>query len=98
MPVVLRVFALALIPFKSSIADLRKAKAAKPAVVLSGDGQELTVCSRANREWVPLADISRHVVNALLSAEDARFYQHRGIDLRRDASWATRSEQGMCSF
>ena len=94
LPVLLLIYVLALIPFTPSIADLRKAKAAKPSVVLSADGQELTVFSRANRDWVPLADISPHVVNALISTEDARFYQHRGMDLRRTLAAAMNTMQG----
>ena len=73
VPVVLLIYVLALIPFTPSINDLSKAKAAKPSVVLSADGQQLTVFSRANRDWVPLAEISPHVVNALISTEDAAF-------------------------
>ena len=34
-----------------------------------------------SRQWVPLEHISPHVRNALIATEDARFYQHRGIDL-----------------
>ena len=92
--VALLLYGLALIPFTPSIDDLRKAKAAKPSVVLSADGQELTVFSRANRDWVPLADISPNVVNALISTEDARFYQHRGMDLRRTVAAAMNTVQG----
>ncbi|MDP1566905.1 MAG: transglycosylase domain-containing protein, partial [Polaromonas sp.] len=92
--VVLLLYVLALIPFTPSIADLRKVKAAKPSVVLSADGQQLTVFERANREWVPLAGISPHVVNALISTEDARFYQHRGMDLRRTVAAAMQTVQG----
>ncbi|WP_296924687.1 transglycosylase domain-containing protein [Polaromonas sp.] len=94
VPVVLLIYALALIPFTPSISDLRKVKAAKPSVVLTADGQELTVFSRANREWVPLAGISPHVVNALISTEDARFYAHRGMDLRRTVGAALHTVQG----
>ncbi|GAB3479569.1 penicillin-binding protein 1A [Polaromonas eurypsychrophila] len=94
VPVVLLIYVLALIPFTPSINDLRKAKAAKPSVVLSADGQQLTVFSRANRDWVPLAEISPHVVNALISTEDARFYQHRGMHLQRTASAAMNTVQG----
>jgi penicillin-binding protein 1A len=86
VPVVLVLYVLALIPFTPSIDDLRKVKAAKPSVILSADGQQLTVFERANRDWVKLADISPHVVAALVSTEDARFYQHRGMDLRRTGS------------
>jgi penicillin-binding protein 1A len=94
VPVALLIYVLALIPFTPSIEDLRKAKAAKPSVVLSADGKELTVFSRANRDWVPLAGISPHVVNALVSTEDARFYQHRGMDLRRTMAAAMNTVQG----
>ncbi|MDP2033274.1 MAG: transglycosylase domain-containing protein [Polaromonas sp.] len=94
LPVVLLLYVLALIPFTPSIDDLRKVKAAKPSVVLSADGQQLTVFERANREWVPLAGISPHVVNALISTEDARFYQHRGMDLRRTVAAAMNTVQG----
>ncbi|MES2382942.1 MAG: transglycosylase domain-containing protein [Pseudomonadota bacterium] len=94
LPVVLLLYVLALIPFTPSIDDLRRVKAAKPSVVLSADGQQLTVFERANREWVPLAGISPHVVNALISTEDARFYQHRGMDLRRTVAAAMNTVQG----
>lgn len=30
--------------------------------------------------WVPLADISPHLVRAVLIAEDDRFWRHRGVD------------------
>jgi penicillin-binding protein 1A len=94
LPAALLLYVLALVPFTPSIDDLRKAKAAKPSVVLSADGQELTVFSRANRDWVPLAEISPHVVNALISTEDARFYRHRGMDLRRTLAAAMNTVQG----
>src|SRR5690606_5588918 len=38
---------------------------------------------RQTREWVPLGEISPHVVAALVATEDHRFYEHRGVDLRR---------------
>ena len=94
VPVVLLIYVLALIPFTPSIDDLRKAKAAKPSVVLSADGKELTIFERANRDWVRLADISPHVVHALIATEDARFYSHGGIDLRRTVGAAKSTVQG----
>lgn len=36
----------------------------------------------ANRIYVEIADIPEHVRNAFLAAEDRRFYQHSGIDIR----------------
>ncbi len=94
LPVVLLLYVLALIPFTPSIDDLRKAKAAKPSVVLSADGQELAVFKRANRDWVKLEDISPHVKDALIATEDARFYSHRGLDLKRTFSAAINTLQG----
>ncbi len=94
VPVVLGLYVLALIPFTPSIDDLRRVKAAKPSVILSADGQQLTVFERANRDWVKLADISPHVAAALLSTEDARFYQHRGLDLRRTGAALMNTLQG----
>ncbi|MBM7645406.1 1A family penicillin-binding protein [Scopulibacillus daqui] len=36
-----------------------------------------------NRTWVHMDDISKSLVNATLSIEDKRFYQHHGFDLKR---------------
>ena len=94
VPVVMLLYGLALIPFTPSIDDLRKVKAAKPSVLLSADGQELAVFKRANRDWVKLEDISPHVKDALIATEDARFYSHRGLDLRRTLSAAAISLRG----
>ena len=94
VPVLLLLYVLALIPFTPSIEDLRKAKAAKPSVVLSADGQELAVFKRANRDWVKLEDISPHVKDALIATEDARFYDHRGLDIKRTLLAAMYTIQG----
>ena len=83
VPLLLLLYVLLLIPFTPSISDLRKAKTAKPSVVMSADGQELAVFKRANRDWVKLADISPNVVAALIATEDHRFYEHHGVDMRR---------------
>ena len=83
LPALLLLYALVLIPLTPSISDLRKAKTAKPSAVISADGQELAVFTRANRDWVKLADISPNVVDALVATEDHRFYAHHGIDVKR---------------
>ena len=94
IPVLLLLYTLVLIPFTPSISDLRKVKDAKPSVVLSVDGEELAVFKRANREWVKLADISPHVVGALIATEDHRFYRHHGMDLTRTASAVLHTVKG----
>ncbi len=83
LPALLLLYVLALIPFTPSVNDLRRAKSEVPARVLSSDGVVLAEYKRINRQWVTLKKISPHVVDALISTEDHRFYQHHGIDLRR---------------
>jgi 1A family penicillin-binding protein len=51
------------------------------AVVVAEDGRELAVLSQEGQRFiVPLADVNPVVVDALLSAEDRRFYDHSGVD------------------
>ncbi|MFN3595919.1 MAG: penicillin-binding protein 1A [Rubricoccaceae bacterium] len=53
-------------------------------VVYTADNQELArYYAGENRTWVPLSDISPHVINALLATEDRQFYDHWGVHLRR---------------
>ena len=87
-------YALLLIPFTPSIADLRKAKTEKPTVVISVDGQRLALFKRSNREWVPLSRIAPQVVQALVATEDNRFYEHHGVDFYRLGGAALRSLTG----
>lgn len=35
---------------------------------------------KVRREWMPLGDISPHLVRAVIAAEDTRFCRHKGID------------------
>ena len=86
IPLLTLLYTLVLIPFTPSISDLRKAKTAKPSVVMSVDGQELAIFKRANRDWVKLVDISPNVVAALIATEDHRFYEHHGLDIKRTFS------------
>ncbi|MBG9386666.1 penicillin-binding protein 1A [Caenimonas aquaedulcis] len=85
LPALVLLYILALLPFTPGIADLRKAKSEVPSVVMASDGSVLAEYKRLNREWVPLAEISPNVVNALIATEDRRFYEHHGLDLRRTA-------------
>ncbi|RZJ02000.1 MAG: penicillin-binding protein, partial [Haliea sp.] len=94
LPALLLLYVLILIPFTPSISDLRKAKTARPSVVLSSDGQELATYQRANRDWVQLADISPQVIAALIATEDHRFYDHHGMDLRRTVGAILRTAAG----
>jgi len=48
--------------------------------VFADDGQIIGQFWDERRILVPLDEISEHIINAFVAAEDARFFQHRGID------------------
>src|SRR5690625_979797 len=85
------IYALLLIPFTPRISDIQKAKQERPTTLLSADGEVITVLKPVNREWISLVDVPQHVIDALISTEDHRFYRHHGIDGIRifGAAWYT---------
>jgi len=85
LPALLLLYVLVLIPFTPGVGDLRRAKSATPSVVMSSDGVVLAEFKRSDRHWVPLEKIAPSVVDALISTEDHRFYDHHGIDVWRTA-------------
>jgi penicillin-binding protein 1A len=52
----------------------------RKSVVLSSDGDEVGAFAIENRRIIPLDRMPPHVPAAFLSAEDRRFYKHRGFD------------------
>ncbi|HEX7512311.1 MAG TPA: transglycosylase domain-containing protein, partial [Candidatus Methylomirabilis sp.] len=63
--------------------DLRKERL--PAVHLYAGSAEIAALqgtARRSQIWVPLREIPQPIVDAVLAAEDRRFYRHPGIDLR----------------
>lgn len=55
------------------------------------DGSEISALhATEDRIWINLSDIPKHTRDAFISAEDARFYDHFGVDLVRiaGAAWA----------
>jgi penicillin-binding protein 1A len=83
-----------LAPFTPSPAALRRAKQARPSVMLSADGVVLARFQAGNQDWKPLREISPEVVKALVDTEDHRFYAHGGIDPRRIVAAAWHSLHG----
>lgn len=94
VPLLLLFYVLILIPFTPSISNIRKASSEQPAQIISADGRKLTEFKQSNRQWVALAEISPHVVDALLATEDRRFYEHFGLDWRRTAGAALNTFSG----
>jgi penicillin-binding protein 1A len=56
---------------------------AQSSTIYAADGTLLhTFHAEENRKNVPLAEIPRHVREAVIAIEDERFYRHRGVDGR----------------
>lgn len=63
--------------------------------IFDRNGQELGRIFVQNRRPVTLDDVSDHFINALLAAEDSRFYEHDGVDyygILRAVYYALRSK------
>lgn len=73
-----------------AFADVRAGAIPSTAVLLARDGTPLTerrIDLRVRRlEWVALPHLSPALKEALLAAEDKRFYEHSGVDWRAFAS------------
>ena len=63
-------------------------------VAYTADGEELGRYGRQNRTWVSYDSIPDHVINALVSTEDRRFWRHWGIDAWRTLSAVTQTVLG----
>src|SRR4030081_566595 len=72
----------ALPPFR----DLENPKSNQATEVISSDKQILGTYYVENRSSVTYKEISPNVINALVATEDERFYEHSGIDFRRQFS------------
>ena len=53
-----------------------------PMRVLSADGVLLGEYGEERRNFTPLAQIPKVIQQAVLASEDARFYEHNGVDIR----------------
>lgn len=67
------------LPGKKELISFRNATA---SVVLSHEGETIGRFFTENRITIPLGQMPAHLINALVATEDARFYEHSGIDSR----------------
>lgn len=63
------------------IASLRDYRPPTVTVVTSDDGRKIGEFFRERRIVIPLEEMPEKLLQAFISAEDSRFYKHRGIDL-----------------
>ncbi len=66
-----------------SFSELENPKSLQASEVISSDKVVLGTYFVQNRSSVNFSQLSPNVVNALIATEDARFYEHSGIDFRR---------------
>ena len=72
-------------------AELRLIENSEASSVISEDGKLLGKYYQINRTSVDLREISPYVLHGLIATEDARFFEHSGIDLRALGRVAWRS-------
>ncbi len=65
--------------YSFDLSELEKVEVA--SVIFDRNGQELGRIFVQNRRPVGLDEVSTNFINALLAAEDSRFYKHQGIDV-----------------
>ncbi len=68
--------------FMPTFEDLENPKSSLATDVISADGVILGKYYIENRSQVEFDEMSPHLINALISTEDERFYSHSGIDVR----------------
>lgn len=62
--------------------ELAASMQVKPSEIVASDGTVLYQVSGEFREYAPLSEIPKRVQNAMIAAEDVRFYSHDGVDLK----------------
>lgn len=63
-----------------SLEDLENPSASLASEVIASDGTMMGKFYLEDRTNVEYKDISKNIINALMAAEDERFYEHSGID------------------
>jgi penicillin-binding protein 1A len=66
-----------------SLERLRNIQPSEKTVIFAATGDTLREFYTQNRTVVPLERIPGHLLDAVVSTEDRRFYDHYGIDLKR---------------
>ncbi|MBE0661448.1 MAG: transglycosylase domain-containing protein [Bacteroidales bacterium] len=74
-----RLGAFGRIPAYNELQQIEHYRASK---ILTADGKLLGLYYYQNRTNTSLADVPQSLINALIATEDARFYKHKGFDVR----------------
>ncbi len=68
-----------------TLEELENPKQQLASIVYSADGEQIGRFYRQRRVEVPIDSIPPYLINALVSTEDKKFYDHWGVDLDRFA-------------
>ena len=85
LPVVCLILALLLVALFAKIPSFEQIEnpdSNLATLLISDDGKVLNTYHIENRSYVSYDQIPKHVINAAIATEDARFYRHSGIDFR----------------
>lgn len=74
------IFLIAALQGLPSLGDLQNYEPPVTSRVHAGDGALVAEFAREQRVFVPIEQIPDHVKNAFVAVEDARFFEHSGID------------------
>jgi len=82
LTLVLVIAVLAGVPSRSEVRRLASHNPGKTAVMEQREREARSQgrTPRSQRSWAPLSRVSRHLVHAVLSSEDQRFFGHEGVD------------------
>lgn len=83
--------AFLILPLPAVVPDPVPGAAAQTSFVYAADGSLLaTFHAEHNRELIKIKDMPEHLLDAAVAAEDARFYEHSGLDVKAigRALWA----------
>lgn len=67
------------LPYVGSVKDYRPPVITR---IYSDDGQVIGRLWEEKRTVVPVSELPQHLINAFVAAEDARFFEHRGVDVQ----------------
>lgn len=65
-----------------SVEELQNPRSNLATVIYSSDGKELGKYYNENRVNITFKDLDTDLVEALVATEDARFYEHNGVDIK----------------
>jgi len=82
LAVLLAAWVLLGLPSRAAVRELAQANPGKTRLMLQREAEAVAKGRKPRTvvNWVPLTHVSRHLIHAVLSAEDQNFFGHEGVD------------------